>query len=219
MFSVRKNIWGKGAGKRAGNEMKQIMKVVGIAALWACFAQSATLSGPVAWLEKGCAGENGQLETGQPLPGVFTADGARVVLEETTLEDIQRLFGGTLQENGESRWVCYQDKPGNRAYWFISYMPMQQGRVSSLAVTPLEKHNLCGQPARPLSLTGVTLPAPGADLAAINHHFHTAVPPGAACATLFHSREAGQFTTLNSVHYLFNQDRAVGMMFSQVTTN
>ena len=33
MFSVRKNIWGKGAGKRAGNEMKQIMKVVGIAAL------------------------------------------------------------------------------------------------------------------------------------------------------------------------------------------
>jgi hypothetical protein len=199
--------------------MKQRLKFVGLAALWCCFAQGATLTGPEAWFEEECAGENGQLETGQPLPGVFTAGGSRVVLEETTLDDIQRLFGGTLQDNGESRWVCYQDKHKNRAYWFISYLPMQQGRVSSLAITPLANHNLCGQPVKPLHITGVTLPAPGTDLPAINHYFQAAIKPGSTCATIFYSREAGQFTTLNSASYRFEHDRAVSVMFSQVTTN
>ncbi|MDV5139113.1 hypothetical protein [Chimaeribacter arupi] len=199
--------------------MKQRLKFIGLTALGCCFAQSATLTGANAWLEEECAGDNGQLETRQPLPGIFTAGGTQVVLEETTLDDIQRLFGGSVQESGQRRWVCYQDKHENRAYWFISYLPMQQGRVSSLAITPLADHNMCGQPGKPLHVTGVTLPAPGADLTVINHHFQAAIKPGSTCASLFHSREAGQFTVLNSVSYRFVHDHAVGMMFSQVTTN
>lgn len=178
-------------------------------------AVAATLDGFARHYGERCATSDSERQ----LPAKFRSRNFSLVMERTTLADIQKQFKGEIQENAREQWLCYHSQAENLTWWFISRTEIEHGNLSTILLAPLDHKAKCDIPSRPVYLSGVNVPSLGASRAEVAGHFKVAASGKANCqrfATVLASKDEN---TTNELSYYYDDDRVAGMAIQQLTTN
>lgn len=178
-------------------------------------ATAATLDGFARHYGERCAATDSERE----LPAKFRSRNFSIVMERTTLSDIQKQFKGEIQQNARSQWLCYHSQAENLTWWFISRTDVEHGNLSTIMLAPIDHKAHCDIPDRPVYLSGVNIPSLGATRAEVASHFKTAAGGKADCQRLATTLASKDETTVNGVNYYYDDDRVAGMSIEQLTTN
>jgi len=183
-------------------------------------ADDVRLSGFPALILSGGTAKSTSYEIPQPFNNMVRADALEIAFGTTTLDVIQKEFGGEIRTRGSGAdavsWVCYQVALDGHAsnLWFISN---GEGSASKRLLTMVSAEESetarsgCSQ--GPETLTSWVLPVPGLKdgEAELQKAFGMAIHDG----IIRYEYENG--STLQSLVYRVNNGQIDGMSFSQVT--
>lgn len=166
-----------------------------------------------------------------PLPGPFgntvTVNSTQIVFEKTTLEDIQKQFGGSIQTRGDSKiflsWVCYNVPFGDHfsRVWFVSNGEADGPRHLLTMVSAEEtKKKLATCSDGDPSLAAWKIPVPGLrqTSAELMKDFKASTNDGVI--RYFHetSKDSAGGSSLQSLVYLLKGGDIAAVAFSKVGT-
>jgi hypothetical protein len=163
----------------------------------------------------------------KPFNNLVKADTLDVGFGRTTLDEIQKQFGGAIHTRGEgtdaASWLCFQVALDGHAsnLWFISNGEAS-GSKRLLTMVSAEESDVArsGCSQGPETLTEWVLPVPGLkdDERALQDAFGSSLNDG----IIRYSNETGPdskgFTTLQALVYQLKDGNIDGMAFSQITT-
>lgn len=169
----------------------------------------------------------------EPLFKTVTAGGIAITLEDTTLADIEKAFGGKILDAGDagdsSYWLCYTgtSSAGPSVFWFVADGEMggSDHALGTVAVEPLAKgHTAEGCAAAPASLTSIELDIPGvgAKTDDVTAKLGSAKPNKSGhfqYASSFPDAKLKDFTVTQSVVYSETGGTITGVAVSQSTVN
>lgn len=170
-----------------------------------------------------------------PLFKQVKAGPLEIKLEETTLADVEKAFGGTMRDEGDagesSYWLCYAgpDAGGSPSiFWFVSgEMGGSDHGILSVAVQPNPQGKVPeGCAGAPASLTGIELDTPGvgAPLSDVAAKFGAAKPDrhghlGFAASYPPPSPDLKDATVTQTLTYTAGNGKITGVAVTQVTSN
>lgn len=156
-----------------------------------------------------------------------------IAFEKTTLADIQKNFGGTVQHEGDAGdstyWLCYagpntQGKP--TIFWFDSgEMGGRDHAVLRVAMEPNPIGKLpqnCAVAPQTLTAVDFGIPGVGASIADVATHFGAAKPDlhgHIEFAAEYPSIAPKGFTVTQTLVYTMQNEIVTGVAVTQVTTN
>jgi hypothetical protein len=170
-----------------------------------------------------------------PLFKQVKAGSLEIKLEQTTLADVGKAFGGTMRDEGDagdsSYWLCYAGPDAGGApsiFWFVSgEMGGSDHGILSVAQQPNPDGKVPeGCANAPAGLTGIEFDTPGvgaplSDVAAKfgdakpDHHGHF----GFAASYPSSSPDLKDFTVTQTLTYTAGNGRITGVALTQVTSN
>jgi hypothetical protein len=156
-----------------------------------------------------------------------------IVLEKTSLFDVQRAFGGTLQHEGDAgeatEWLCYAGPNAHgepTLFWFSSgEMGGAEESILSVAQQPNPGGNVpdgCSAAPRELTRIDFNVPGVGAALGDVLTHVGVAKPDAnghfhyAASYPLSSSKD---FTVTQTLVYTTKKNVITGVAITQVTSD
>ncbi|MER8763572.1 MULTISPECIES: hypothetical protein [unclassified Mesorhizobium] len=170
-----------------------------------------------------------------PLFKQVKAGPLEIKLEETTLADVEKAFGGAMHDEGDAgdsrHWLCYAgpDAGGSPSiFWFVSgEMGGSDYGVLSVALQPNPEGKVPeGCAGAPASLTAIELDTPGvgAPLSDVAAKFGAAKPDryghfGFAASYPASSPDQKDATVTQTLTYTAGNGRITGVAVTQVTTN
>ncbi|SFN23266.1 hypothetical protein SAMN05216516_10434 [Izhakiella capsodis] len=182
-------------------------------------AVAATLDGFSRHYNSRCGSPAAKIDSQRALPAKFRSRNFPLVLEHTTLSDIQRQFKGEIQKNNRDEWLCYHSQAENLTWWFISRTNIEHGNLSTIMLSAIDYKAHCDIPARPVYLSGVTVPSLGATRNEVAHYFKSPISARDNCQQFETRIDSKDANTINSLRYFFEDNQVVGMSFEQLTTN
>jgi hypothetical protein len=190
-------------------------------------ADDVKLSGFPSLILSGGAAKSTSHPIAKPFNNLVKADTLDVSFGRTTLDEIQKQFGGEIRTRGagseSTSWLCYQVALDGHAsnLWFISN---GEGSGSKRLLTMMSAEESdaarsgCSQ--GPETLTDWMLPVPG--LKDGEQNLQDAFGASVNDGIIRYSNEAGPdskgFTTLQALVYRLKNGKIDGMSFSQITT-
>ncbi|PIJ50234.1 hypothetical protein BL250_12650 [Erwinia sp. OLTSP20] len=166
-----------------------------------------------------CATPAARIDSERLLPAKFRSRNFPIVLERTTLKDIQQQFKGEIQKNDGAEWLCYHSQAENLTWWFISRTDIEHGNLSSIMLSAIDHKAHCDVPARPIYLSGVTVPSLGATRREIADYFRIAPSTHGNCQQFETRVDSKDESTANVLQYYYEENHVSGMAFEQLTTN
>ena len=167
------------------------------------------------------------IELKAPLALQIFVGGQKLMLEQTTLADLVKRFGGAAHSQGDAGnaidWVCYSDATTRRTLWFASdEMGGARKAVMSFALAVGDggsEGNGCDKPTTPLGKVVLNLPSLGGSVADINREFGAGLDHSPSIL-LSGSRPKGKDATRQTwIQYKLNDGRIVGVAVGQSTVN
>jgi len=190
-------------------------------------ADDVKLSGFPSLILSGGTAKSTSHPIAKPFNNLVKADTLDVAFGQTTLDEIQKQFGGEIHTRGEgadsASWLCYQVALNGHAsnLWFISN---GEGSGSKRLLTMVSEEESdaarsgCSQ--GPETLTTWMLPVPG--LKDGEQNLQDAFGASVNDGIIRYSNETGPdnkgFTTLQALVYRLKDGKIDGMSFSQITT-
>lgn len=171
----------------------------------------------------------------QALFGAVTAGSMKIDMEKTTLDDVEKAFGGKMQDEGDagdsSYWVCYAGPDAGGApslFWFTSgEMGGSDHGILTVAQQPNPGAKTPeGCSPAPAALTGIDfgVPAIGVALGDVTAKFGNAKPDRHGQFNYSASFPAvdpalKDFVTQRSLGYSAKDGKIAGIVISQNTVN
>jgi hypothetical protein len=190
-------------------------------------ADDVKLSGFPSLILSGGAAEATSHSIPKPFKNLVKADTLEVGFGRTTLDEIQKQFGGEIRTRGAgtdaTSWLCYQVALDGHAsnLWFISNGEGSGSKRLLTMVTAEESDTArsgCSQ--GPETLTDWMLPVPG--LKDGEQNLQDAFGASVNDGIIRYSNETGPdnkgFMTLQALVYRLKDGKIDGMSFSQITT-
>jgi hypothetical protein len=161
------------------------------------------------------------------------AGSLNIVLEKTTLFDVQRAFGGMLQHQGDAgeatEWLCYAG-PSKRGeptlFWFLSG---EMGGAEESILSVAQQSNPGGKLPEgcanaPHDLTSIDFGVPnvGAKLGDVTSHVGAAKPDVNGhfhYAASYPSQQSKDFTVTQTLVYTTKNSIITGVAITQVTSD
>ena len=156
-----------------------------VASLWAgsALADGGRLDGLGANLFGNSFFHFGTPNLKSPAVSAIIVGRARIELQHSKLADIQRVFGGTIQQEGDgtglARWLCYVTDAGNGAgakVWFMSNSLGGGEFIMMVATQAVPRQLAGGCDAAPdgFAIPQMGIPTLGATIADLKAHFGSA---------------------------------------------
>jgi hypothetical protein len=156
-----------------------------------------------------------------------------IVLEKTSLFDVQRAFGGTLQHEGDAgeatEWLCYAGRNAHgdpTLFWFSSgEMGGAEESVLSVVQQANPGGNLpdgCSSAPRELTHIDFGVPGVGATLSDVSSHVGAAKPDANGhfhYAASYPSSASKDFTVTQTLVYTMKKNAITGVAITQVTSD
>lgn len=156
-----------------------------------------------------------------------------IVLEKTSLFDVQRAFGGTLQHEGDAgeatEWLCYaglNTRGEPTLFWFSSgEMGGAEESILSVAQQPNPGGKLpdgCASAPHELTHIEFGVPGVGATLGDVSSHVGTAKPDADGhfhYAASYPSSASKDFTVTQTLVYTTKKNVITGVAITQVTSD
>lgn len=220
-----------------GTNMSKKIKLAGLAtamamvALWGFpfqgRADEIRLSGFPSLILSGGTAKTTSHPIPKPFDNLVKADTLDVGFGRTTLDEIQKQFGGDIRARGEGpesvNWLCYQVALDGHAsnLWFISNGEASKAKRLLTMVSAEESdaaRSGCSQ--GPETLTNWMLPVPGLkdDEQKLKLVFGVSQTDGIIRYTNETGPDSKGFTTLQALVYRLKGGKIDGVAFSQVTT-
>ncbi|WP_139356373.1 hypothetical protein [Izhakiella australiensis] len=182
-------------------------------------AVAASLDGFGRHYNARCAAPAAKIDSERALPAKFRSRNFPIVLERTTLDDIQQQFKGDIQKNDREEWLCYHSQAENLTWWFISRTDIEHGNLSTIMLSAIDNKAHCDIPARPIYLSGVTVPSLGATRSEVADYFKSPASARASCQQFETRADSKDESTINALRYYYENNQVAGMSFEQLTTN
>ena len=157
-----------------------------VASLWAgsALAEEGRLDGLGANLFGNSFFHFGTANLKSPPVSAIIVGRARIELQHSKLADIQRVFGGTIQQEGGgtslARWLCYVTDAGDGAAAKVWFMSNSLGggdfimMVAAQAVSSRQAGNDCDAAPAGFAIPQMGIPTLGATTADLKAHFGSA---------------------------------------------
>ena len=156
-----------------------------------------------------------------------------IVLEKTSLFDVQRAFGGMLQHQGDAgegtEWLCYAGPNGRgepTLFWFSSgEMGGAEESILSVAQQPNPGGKLpdgCANAPRELTQIDFGVPDVGATVGDVTSHVGAAKPDAGGhfhYAASYPSSQSKDFTVTQTLVYTTKKNVITGVAITQVTSD
>jgi hypothetical protein len=156
-----------------------------------------------------------------------------IVLEKTSLFDVQRAFGGTLQHEGDAgeatEWLCYAglNAHGEPALFWFSSGEMGGAEESILSVAQQSNPggtlpDGCANAPRELTHIDVGVPGVDATLGDVTSHVGAAKPDANGhfhYAASYPSSQSKDFTVTQTLVYTTKKNVITGVAITQVTSD
>ncbi len=163
----------------------------------------------------------------KPFKNLIKADTLDIIFGQTTLDEIQKEFGGEIRKRGAgadvASWLCYQVALDGHAsnLWFISN-GQAAGSKRLLNMVSAEESDTArsGCSQGPETLTEWVLPVPGLkdDERVLQNAFGASVNDGIVRYSNQMPPDSNGLTTLQALVYRLNDGQIDGISFSQITT-
>jgi hypothetical protein len=189
-------------------------------------ADDVRLSGFPSLILSGETAKSTSYEIPNPFDNLLKADTLDVLFGKTTLDVIQKQFGGAIRTRGSGAdgvsWLCYQVALDGHAsnLWFISNGEAAGSKRLLTMVSAEESETArsgCSQ--GPETLTAWMLPVPGLkdDEQDLQKVFGMSIHDGIIRYANERGPDSNGVTTLQALVYRLNEGKIDGMSFSQVT--
>lgn len=149
------------------------------------------------------------------VPDVIVGDNV-YTMEFSSLTDIAKTAGGTVNQGNQASWLCLVSKGVN--YWFISDNEMGQGDLTSIAITKAEPQKNCSSYNGDLNVTVKGVPLLSASLENISSIFQKK-SSGNTVQYCTNTKSYGDFIQMNCLQYFFEKNNVKGVIISQITSN
>ncbi|QKJ87637.1 hypothetical protein PMPD1_2698 [Paramixta manurensis] len=148
-------------------------------------------------------------------PDVIVGDDV-YAMEFSSLTDIAKTAGVTVNQGNQASWLCLTSKGVN--YWFISDNEMGQGDLTSIAIAKAEPQENCTPYKSDLSVTVKGIPLQGASLKNFSSIFLNK-PNGNTVQYCTNTKNYGDFTQMNCLQFFFENRNIKGVIINQITSN
>lgn len=195
--------------------------------LQAAYSDDVKLSGFPSLILSGGTAKSTSFTIPKPFKNLMKADTLDIVLGQTTLDDIQKQFGGEIRKRGAgtdaASWLCYQVALDGHAsnLWFIAN-GQSSGSKRMLNMISAEESDTArsGCSQGPETLTEWVLPVPGLkdDESALQKAFGSAVHNGIVRYSNRMAPDSNGLVTLQALVYQLDDGQIDGVSFSQITT-
>ncbi|EMJ3206355.1 hypothetical protein V7N61_001600 [Salmonella enterica] len=149
------------------------------------------------------------------VPNVIIGDNV-YTMEFSSLIDIAKTTGVTVNQGNQASWLCLASKGVN--YWFISDNEMGQGDLTSIAIAKAEQQGNCSPYKGDLSITIKGTPLLDASFENISSIFLNK-PNGNTVQYCTNTKNYGGFTQMNCLQYFFKNKSIKGVIINQITSN
>ncbi len=178
---------------------------------------AATLEGFARHYGKSCSTHPVFIDHKNIRPWTFRSRNFSIVMERTTLGDLQKQYKGEIQQNDNARWLCYHSQAENVTWWFIARNTSEHNNLSTIMLASMDHHAKCATPARPIYLSGIPAPLLGATRDEIANYFKIPSARISLCQRFISMATSKNSSTINALDYYFKNDQVVGMSLEQLT--
>ena len=138
------------------------------------------------------------------------------VMEYSSLTDIAKKTGVSINQDDQASWFCLTAKNVN--YWFISDNEMGKGYLTSIAISGGERQQACSLYNDSLRVRIQGVPLLNTTLKYLSTIFPN-IPKNTRFQYCAETKSFGDFIQMNCLQYFPENKKVKGVLISQITSN